>query len=78
MTQPDPQLIAQWRKGIGSCHSVLLPDGRPFVIMWRHYDQFGVRNYETGEQYAFSYVQAIQQRLVPLILCPMNMESVKL
>ena len=78
MTEIDPILIRKWRKGIGSASFCLLPDGRQYMIMWRHFDQFGVRQLETGEQYAFTYEDAIRTGVRPLILCPMIMESVVL
>lgn len=78
MTDVDPVLVNKWRKGLRSCTFCLLPDGRQYMIMWRHFDQFGVRHLETGEQYAFTYEDAIRLKIGPLILCPMVMESVQL
>lgn len=69
--------LAKWRSAIKSCSWILLPDGRQFMIMWRFYDQFGVRHLETGEQYAFTYEEAIKYKLVPLLLCPIDMDQIQ-
>lgn len=76
MTDLD-QTIKKWRQAIKLSEWVLLPDRRKFMIMWRHYDQFGVRNLETGEQYAFSYQEAARLGLVPLCLCPIDLNTIQ-
>jgi hypothetical protein len=67
--------IKRWRKAIASSPFVLL-DGRQFMIMWKWYDQFGIRNLETGEQYSFTYEEAIKHKLLPLLLCPVDIASI--
>lgn len=70
------QYLKQYRIAIKRSHWVLLPDQREYMIMWRLYEQFGVRHIETGEQYAFTYEDAITQKVVPLILCPINIGAI--
>ena len=71
MSDPD-----RWRRAIQASQFILLPDQRQFQIMWRLYEEFGVRHPETGEQYAFTYEQAEQMMLTPLTLCPVDLNSV--
>jgi hypothetical protein len=72
----DPVFLNKWRTGLRACQYVKLPDGRDFRVMWRHSDQFGVRHDETGEQYSFTYQDAITMKLQPLILCPLDIDKV--
>lgn len=73
-----PEDVARWRKAIAQSQWINLPDGRTFQIMWRLYEQFGARHPVTGEQYAFSYEQAIELKLVPLIMCPIDISAIEL
>jgi hypothetical protein len=66
-----------YRKAISRSYAVALPDGRNFFIMWRLYEQFGVRHHETGEQYAFTHADAIRQGVIPLLLCPVDMSRIE-
>lgn len=68
--------VRRWRKAIKSSQFVLMPDQRQFMIMWRLYEQFGIRHLETGEQYAFTYEEAIAHKLIPLLLCPIDVDNV--
>ena len=70
------QYMRQYREAIKKSHWVLLPDQRQYMIMWRLYEQFGVRHIETGEQYAFTYEDAITQKVVPLVLCPVDIDRI--
>lgn len=72
------ELLARWRKAIAKSKWILLPDNREFQIMWYLYEQFGVRHPVTGEQYAFTYEQAIELNLVPLVLCPIDIDKIEL
>lgn len=69
--------LRQYREAVKQAGWVLLPDQREFMIMWRLYEQFGVRHIETGEQYAFTYEDAITQKVMPLILCPIDVLAIK-
>ena len=68
--------LRQYRIAIQRSHWVLLPDQRQYMIMWRLYEQFGVRHIETGEQYAFTYEDAVTQKVVPLVLCPIDILAI--
>jgi hypothetical protein len=46
------------------------------MIMWRLYEQFGVRHIVTGEQYAFTYEDAVTRGVLPLILCPVDIGAI--
>ena len=73
-----PEDIARMRKGITKSQWVLMPDNRTFMIMWRFYEQFGIRHLETGEQYAIPYEDAIRQGIMPLILCPIDLSKLEI
>ncbi len=66
------ELTDRYRRAIKAGHFVLMPDGKQFMIMWRFYEQCGVRHLETGEQYAIRYEDMHHQRIMPLILCPVD------
>ena len=69
--------LRKYREAVKRSHWVQL-ENRHFMIMWRLYDQFGVRSIETGEQYAFAYEDAIKHKVLPLILCPIDIEKIDL
>jgi hypothetical protein len=68
--------LRQYREAVKRASWVLLPDQREFMIMWRLYEQFGVRHIVTGEQYAFTYEDAITQKVLPLVLCPVDIDRI--
>ena len=70
--------LRQYREAVKQAGWVLLPDQREFMIMWRLYEQFGVRHIVTGEQYAFTYEDAVEQKVMPLILCPVDISKIDL
>lgn len=72
----DELYLRKYREAVKRASWVLLPDGREFMIMWRLYEQFGVRHIVTGEQYAFTYEDAVAQKVVPLILCPIDIDRI--
>ena len=72
----DEVYLRKYREAIKKSSWVLLPDQREFMIMWRLYEQFGVRHIVTGEQYAFTYEEAIALRVVPLVLCPIDVQAI--
>lgn len=77
MTQDTEQdLTDRYRRAIKAASFVLMPDGRNFMIMWRFYEQFGIRHLETGEQYAIAYQDCPSQGIVPLLLCPVDMSRI--
>lgn len=68
--------LRKYREAVRRASWVLLPDQREFMIMWRLYEQFGVRHIVTGEQYAFTYEDAIAHKVVPLVLCPIDIHKI--
>lgn len=74
----DDVYLRKYREAIRKSSWVLLPDQREFMIMWRLYEQFGVRHIVTGEQYAFTYEEAVQHKVVPLILCPIDVNRIEI
>lgn len=73
----DSTYIRKYRGAVAKSSWVLLPDQREFMIMWRLYEQFGVRHIQTGEQYAFTYEEAIRIGVIPLILCPIDISKIE-
>lgn len=69
--------LRKYREAVKRSQWVLMPDQRHFMIMWRLYEQFGVRSIETGEQYAFTYEDAIAHKVTPLVLCPIDIEKIE-
>jgi hypothetical protein len=72
------EYLQKYRKAIAKSDWVLLPDQRQFMVMWRLYEQFGVRHIVSGEQYAMTYEEAIRLNVVPLILCPVAIDKIEL
>lgn len=64
----------RYRRAVAQASHVLMPDGRQFMIMWRFYEQFGIRHLETGEQYAIRYDS--MKDIIPLTLCPIDLNLV--
>lgn len=74
----DPVYVRKYREAVRRSSWVQMPDGRAFMIMWRLYEQFGVRHLETGEQYSLPFEQAIDLGVMPLILCPVDIDAIDL
>jgi hypothetical protein len=74
----SPEYFEKYRRAINQAPFVLMPDRRPFMVMWRWADQFGVRNNETGEQYSFRYEEAIRQGVSPLALAMIDIHAIQL
>lgn len=70
----DEEWVRKFRAAVHQSNWVLL-DGREYMIMWKQYDEFGIRNLVTGEQYAFTYSDAIKHSVTPLVLCPIDIEK---
>jgi hypothetical protein len=78
MTEINDEYLQKYREAIRKSQWVLLPDQREYMVVWRLYEQFGIRHIETGEQYAFTYEDAIAQQVIPLVLCPIDISAITL